>query len=318
MKTKYTQKENDTPIVHLPVMVDEVCAGLQLSAGDICVDMTVGYGGHAVAICNATAPDGVYIGIDRDTEALEATADRLSAYAERVTLLHASFSTAENVLETADIHGAHAFLMDLGVSSPQLDVAERGFSFTKDAPLDMRMDMTQACTAADIVNTYPEKELARILWEYGDERLSRQIAYSICRQRRSQWITRTDELAGIVAAEYLKRGKKRGRIHPATRTFQAIRIEVNDEMKELEAGLATAMKMVFPGGRICVLSYHSGEDRVVKHFFKKHAGKDAVGSILTKKPRMASPQEMEKNPRARSAKLRMFEKSNKMKNGESQ
>lgn len=293
---------------HLPVLCDEVCSALSLSAGATCIDMTMGYGGHAVALCEMNAPDGVYVGIDRDADALAYAARRLERYGSRVHCVHGRFSAVAECAAGVGVTSAAGIVCDLGVSSPQIDEAARGFSFMQDGPLDMRMDTTQGITAAEIVNTYDEETLASLLWTYGDERLSRQIARRVCYQRQQAPIRCTEELARLVAGVYGYKGIRRGKIHPATRTFQALRIVVNDEHHELQKGLEAALSLLQPGGRVCVMSYHSGEDRVVKHMFKEYARVRGEGRVITKKPLEASVEERATNPRARSVKMRIFEK----------
>ncbi len=267
--------------------------------GGVFLDATVGMGGHAVEALGKMAGKGLLIGIDRDDNALKAARDKLGS--EHVVLKKARFSELGGVLDGLGIANVNGALFDLGVSMPQLKVLERGFSFQSEGPLDMRMDPAAELTAADVVNTYSEKELERILREYGEERFSKRIARMIVQRRPIQ---SAQELAGLVSGVYRKRGKT----HPATRAFQALRIEVNSELAELEAGLAAASGRLAAGGRLVVISYHSLEDRIVKHFFR---GAQARGEarILTKKPLTPGDAEVRENPAARSAKLRALERA---------
>ncbi|MBL8728646.1 MAG: 16S rRNA (cytosine(1402)-N(4))-methyltransferase RsmH [Planctomycetes bacterium] len=289
--------------VHRPVLLREVLASLQLSPGLVVVDGTVGAGGHARAIVQAIGSGGVLVGLDRDSEILAAAralllADVGGGRAEaRVSLHHLPFSSMREALAAAGQPRCDRVLLDLGVSSLQLDRPERGFSFMADGPLDMRMDASQPTTAADWLATVGETELADTIFRFGEERHSRRIARHLVAVRRRTPIVRTRQLADLVT-EALPGGARHGRIHPATRTFQAIRIRLNDELGELERGLQAAHDCLRPGGRLCVISFHSLEDRIVKHFLR------ARFDVVTKKPIEASGDELRDNPRARSAKLR--------------
>lgn len=263
------------------------------------MDATVGMGGHSFEALGRMAGKGLLIGIDRDDNALKAAQDKLGS--EHVALRKARFSQLGEVLDGLDVKTINGALFDLGVSMPQLKVLERGFSYLSEGPLDMRMDPQADLTAEDVVNTYSEKELERILREYGEERFSKRIARMIVERRP---IKTAKELAALVSGVYRKRGK----IHPATRTFQALRIEVNSELAELEAGLLAASGRLAVGGRLVVISYHSLEDRIVKHFFRK-AQAEGMAKILTKKPLTAGMPEVRENPAARSAKLRALERA---------
>jgi 16S rRNA (cytosine1402-N4)-methyltransferase len=269
-----------------------------LSGAETVMDMTVGAGGHAAALLEAGARR--LIGVDRDPSALEAAGERLSAYEERVRLVSGRFSDVTEVAEEAGVDRADGVLYDLGVSSMQLDRSERGFSYREAGPLDMRMG-TEGTSAADVVNEYPEAELERVLRELGEERFARRIAGAIVRARNRAPLESTRELAAVVAAAVPKR---RGGPHPARRSFQAIRIEVNRETEELAASLPRAVQLLSPGGRVVVISYHSLEDRIVKHGFRD----DERVRVLTKKPLRPSEAEAASNPRARSAKLRAAER----------
>ncbi|HEV3474194.1 MAG TPA: 16S rRNA (cytosine(1402)-N(4))-methyltransferase RsmH [Actinomycetota bacterium] len=280
---------------HQPVLVREVVE--LLSGADTVVDMTVGTGGHAAALLDAGV--GRVIGIDRDTEALGEAAERLSSFGDRFRPAPARFSQVHQVAREAGVTEAGGVLYDLGVSSLQLDRPDRGFSYRGEGPLDMRMG--DGPSATDVVNTYSEEELVRVIGELGEERFAGRIARAILRARSRSPIRTTRELAAVVAAAVPKR---RGGPHPARRTFQAIRIEVNREIEELTASLPRAVQLLAPGGRVVVIAYHSLEDRVVKRFFRD----DEALEVLTRKPVRPSAGERDRNPRARSAKLRAAER----------
>jgi len=290
---------------HAPVMQQEVIEMLKATRDMDCIDMTTGMGGHAEALLEATAPAGRLLAIDRDADALAVARKRLDRFGSRVSFAHRSFAEARACAEEAGFPRAHAILFDLGASSPQLDSGSRGFSFREDAPLDMRMDSRTRLTAEDIVNTWRQEDLERILSGNGNEPLARGIARAICRRRATRPLHTTGELAGLVSGVYLGRGWHHSKLHPATRTFQALRMAVNDELGALAAGLEAALALLSAGGRMAVLSFHSGEDRMVKQFFKAHS---ASGRPVTKKPMVPADTECARNPRARSAKLRVFEK----------
>ncbi|MGH2657134.1 MAG: 16S rRNA (cytosine(1402)-N(4))-methyltransferase RsmH [Actinomycetota bacterium] len=281
---------------HEPVLVTEVVE--LLSGAETVVDLTVGAGGHARALLDAGV--GRVVGIDRDERALEEARARLAGLGARFRAVKGRFSEVLEVAEEAGVREAGGVLYDLGVSSLQLDLSERGFSYRAEGPLDMRMGEGDL-TAADVVNTYPEPELARVIREYGEERFAGRVARAIIRARERAPLETTRELAAVVAAAVPRR---RGGPHPARRTFQAIRIEVNGELEELAASLPRAVQLLAPVGRIVVISYHSLEDRVVKRSFLD----DERLEVLTKKPVRASKAEAERNPRARSAKLRAAER----------
>lgn len=289
--------------VHRPVLLRETLAILELGSGLVVVDGTVGAGGHARAIVDAIGPSGLLVGLDRDSEilvtartvlALAAGTERAEA---RVSLHHLPFPSMREALAAAGQPCCDRVLLDLGVSSMQLDRPERGFSFMADGPLDMRMDASAATSAADWLATVGEEELANAIYRFGEERHSRRIAREIVAARRRTPLRRTAQLANLVAAA-LPPAARHGRIHPATRTFQAIRMVVNDEVGQLEAGLRAAVDCLRPGGRLAVISFHSIEDRIVKHFLRAHC------DVVTKKPIEASADEVRENPRSRSAKLR--------------
>jgi 16S rRNA (cytosine1402-N4)-methyltransferase len=265
------------------------------------VDATIGHGGHSESILKLIGSEGRLIGIDRDEEALNIAEKRLSD--SRVILKRGNFSDMENLLYQEGISGVDGILFDLGVSMMQLKDLERGFSFISDKRLDMRMDRRQKMSAWDVVNKYPEKELERILREFGEERLSKKISKTIVRRRSKKTIDNCSELSKIVEGTY----GGRGRSHPATKTFQALRIEVNRELEELGAGLDTSLRFLRKNGRLCVISYHSLEDRIVKNFMI-NSSKKGLLKIITKKPQTPSPEELRLNPSSRSAKLRSAEK----------
>lgn len=304
---------------HVPVLLEETISLLDQPGIKTVVDATVGGGGHAEALLSRFGRIDRLLGIDRDAQAVQRAGDRLARFGSRVTMVKASFAEIGEVLDRMGIGMVDAVLMDLGVSSFQLEDAARGFSFMKDGPLDMRMDKDQKTTAAHMVNGLSEQELASIFFEYGEERHSRRIARAILRQREQAPIQTTLELAKTVAAVSPRGGSK---IHPATRVFQALRIAVNGEIEKLRPSIEGAVARLNPGGRIAVITFHSLEDRIVKNTFADLAGRcvcprsapvcvcgaKGVVSILTKKPLAPSDEEVGANPRARSAKLRAAEK----------
>ncbi|RDS84417.1 16S rRNA (cytosine(1402)-N(4))-methyltransferase RsmH [Dyella monticola] len=299
---------------HIPVMLNEAVEGLAVRAGGRYLDGTFGRGGHARAVLSRLGPEGRLLLMDRDPQAI-AAAQKAFAGDPRVAIRHANFSTLAEWDETAA--GLDGVLLDLGVSSPQLDEAARGFSFMGDAPLDMRMDPTQGESAADFLAHADEREIADVLWMYSEERFSRKIARTIVERRKESPITRTGELAALV--ERLLGRREPGK-HPATRTFQALRIRVNGELEALQRGLEVALERLSPGGRLSIISFHSLEDRKVKQFIRDHSGRvqgSRRGPPVTAAPaRLAAvgkaqfPSEAEQsaNPRARSAVLRVAEK----------
>ncbi len=291
-------ERDEVPRLHEPVMVDEVLRFLEPGPGKLIVDATVGTGGHAEAILERGAE---LVGIDRDPYALEVARERLSRFGERCCLVQGNFRHLEEILREQGIDEVDGVLFDLGMSSFQLDDPERGFSFSVEGPLDMRMDPSQSLTAHEIVNRWPERKIAEILREYGEERYAKRIARAIVRSRP---IETTTQLARIVARCY---PPGYHRIHPATRTFQALRIAVNDELDALREGLTAAIRCLRPGGVVVVISFHSLEDRIVKHTFRQRWIADEV-EILTKKPITPRPEEVKENPKARSAKLRAARK----------
>jgi 16S rRNA (cytosine1402-N4)-methyltransferase len=282
-------------------MQKEVMELLDLRQNGLYVDATVGLGGHSEEILRLIGTEGRLIGIDRDDEVLKIAGGRLSD--KRVILKRGSFSDMESLLSSEGISEVDGILFDLGVSMLQLKNLDRGFSFLSDKRLDMRMDGKQRISAWDVVNRYTERELERILREFGEERLSKKIAKAIIGCRNKSLIETCSELAKIVEDVY----GVRGRIHPATKTFQALRIEVNSELIQLKEGLEAATRLLKRGGRLCVITYHSLEDRIVKHFLKDSSGKGLL-KIITKKPKTAPAEETRLNPSSRSAKLRAGEK----------
>ncbi|HEX5688694.1 MAG TPA: 16S rRNA (cytosine(1402)-N(4))-methyltransferase RsmH [Roseiflexaceae bacterium] len=295
---------------HVSVLLAEVIAGLEPRAGGHFLDGTVGGGGHAAAILDVSGPDGRLLGIDADPAALAAAERRLARFGARAQLVHGNFGEMQRLARSAGIERFDGILLDLGVSSHQLDTPERGFSFLADAPLDMRLDSTAEETAADLVNELPESELADLIYQYGEERGSRRIARAIVEARRKSRVETTLALAAIVERAL---GGRHGKIHPATRTFQALRIATNRELERLEAALPQAVELLAPGGRLAIIAFHSLEDRIVKQFFRAESGYGGADGptrlrIITKKPIEATQDEIRTNPRARSAKLRVAER----------
>ena len=309
---------------HEPVMLQEVLEQLRLGSGSTVCDCTLGGAGHSVRMAAAVGEEGLLIGIDQDDMALAAAARRLDIEAPGTPhrLLKGNFGDLDGLLCSAEVPGVDGILFDLGVSSPQLDIPTRGFSYHEDAPLDMRMDPgTNTLNAAEVINTYTEADLTRILRVYGEERFARQIAREIVRRRATAPLRTTGDLVEAVKAGIPAAARRHGG-HPAKRSFQAIRIEVNHELDVLERGLEAAVRWLNPGGRICVISYHSLEDRIVKRLFQEMSqgctcppdlpvcvcGHVPVLKVITRKPLVASADEVERNPRARSAKIRAAER----------
>ena len=296
--------------LHEPVLVAETLALLQPERGGVFVDCTIGLGGHGRAMLDAGAAR--LIGLDRDPDALRLAAETLAAFGDRVELVHADYRDLDRVLSARGLEGVAGILADLGVSSMQLDTEGRGFSFRRDEQLDMRMDRSQGATAADLLASVDEKELADVIFQYGEERFSRRIARAIVNERRTTPVTTTGRLAQIVRRAVPHRGYQR--IDPATRTFQALRIWVNRELEGLESFLAAAARRLLAGARLAVISFHSLEDRIAKHTFRALASLAGAESgelavrILTRRPVEASEEEIARNPRARSAKLRAIER----------
>ena len=289
---------------HVPVMTREVVEVLQPDRGGLYVDCTVGLGGHSRALLDAGASR--LLGLDRDRDALAAARASLEAWSDRVELVHADFRDLPHVLADRGIEGIDGALADLGVSSLQLDGADRGFSFRRDEPLDMRMDRTTGPTAADLLRDVDEGVLADVIFQHGEERFSRRIARAIVHARRETPLVTTGQLAEIVRRAVPRKGYQR--IDPATRTFQALRIWVNRELEGLDAFLAGAAARLLAGARQAVISFHSLEDRIVKHVFRALERSEAALRIVTKRPLVPSDAEIDANPRARSAKLRAIER----------
>ncbi len=312
---------NQTEFKHISVLLDETIEGLDIKPDGIYVDGTMGGAGHGYEVCKRLGPNGRYIGIDRDEAAIAAGKQRLSEFEDKVSIVRGNYSSAPEILKELNIDKFDGIMLDLGVSSHQLDVAERGFSYMADAPLDMRMDKRQERTAYDIVNGYSERELARIIREYGEDKFAQNIAKHIVAMRQEKPIETTGELnEAIRAAIPMKIQKTLG--HPSKRTFQAIRIELNEELEELRTALESMIDLLKPGGRFCIITFHSLEDRMVKTMFKQEespctcppefpvcvCGKKPRVKIITKKPILPSETEQEINSRARSAKLRVLER----------
>lgn len=299
--------------VHVPVLSEEICRWLIQRSNGVYVDCTLGAGGTARKIIEKAGVNAVVIGVDRDSEAISLAKENLKPYESSVIFFNGNFSHLKRFVNEGGYEEVDGIVFDLGVSSMQLDQSLRGFSFSLDGPLDMRMDRTQSLTAEGLVNQLPEKQLADLIFRYGEERYSRRIAKAIVSARVTNPIRTTGSLARIIEGA-VPTVYRRGRVHPATRTFQALRIVVNQELDVLEESLRTAVELLKVGGRICVLSFHSLEDRVVKHAFRKLAGMDRpLLRILTKKPVTPSDQEIRNNPRARSAKLRVAQRLEQVK-----
>ena len=304
---------------HEPVLLKECIEGLNIKKNGIYVDGTLGGAGHSIVILRNLSEKGLLIGIDRDEEALKSAKQRLSQY-KNVKYIHANHDNIKEILQSQNIEKVDGILLDLGVSSYQLDERNRGFSYLGENVLDMRMDKEQELTAKTVVNTYKEEELANIIYEYGEEKFSRVIARNICAFRKNKEIETTKELVEIIEKSIPKSKQTQG--HPAKRTFQAIRIEVNNEIKPLEKTVNDCIEVLASKGRLCIITFHSLEDRAVKNAYIKAKGictcpKDLpycicgakeLGKIINKKPITASEEEQERNTRSKSAKLRIFEK----------
>lgn len=290
--------------LHFPVMLKEVLFWLVQEGGRIYLDCTVGYSGHAEKILETSGPHCRLIGLDRDAVAIEASRERLARFGDRVVLLHGHFVDLKQHLAVSGIGQVDGILFDLGVSSPQLEEPGRGFSFQGDGPLDMRMDQSMSGTAADLVNRWPEAQLADAIFQFGEERFSRRIARAIARARERRPLETTKELVSVIEGA-VPSNYRHSRLHCATRTFQAIRIAVNNELDCIEPALRDAADVLSPGGRLCVISFHSLEDRIVKRTFRALSDKDdPTLTVLTKKPQIPAKEESDRNPRSRSAKLR--------------
>ena len=304
---------------HKPVLLKETIDGLNIKKDGIYVDGTLGGAGHSKEILKKLSPKGLLIGIDRDDDALKAARENLKQF-ENVKYIHGNHDEIKEILEELKIKEVDGILLDLGVSSYQLDEKKRGFSYLGNNELDMRMDKSQKLTAKEIINKYSEEKLANIIYEYGEERFSRQIAKNICEYRKNKEIETTEELVKIIEKSLPSFSKKEG--HPAKRTFQAIRIEVNDEIKPLYNTIQNCINLLKSGGRLCVITFHSLEDRAVKNAYIDAQGKCTCpkdlpycvcgaiskGKIINKKPIIATKEEQEENSRSQSAKLRIFER----------
>lgn len=305
---------------HKPVLLQECIENLNINPDGIYVDGTLGGAGHSIEIVKRLSSKGQLIGIDRDEEALKAASEKLKEY-KNVKYVHGNHDEIKEILEDLGIEKVDGILLDLGVSSYQLDEKNRGFSYmAEESELDMRMDKTQSLTAKDIVNTYSEEELTRIMFEYGEEKFARNISKKICEYRKNNVISTTGELVKIIEASVLGFAKKDG--HPAKRTFQAIRIEVNNEIEPLYNTVKDSIEMLKPKGRLCIITFHSLEDRAVKNAYQNAKGKctcpkdlpycicgaKSQGDIITRKPIIPTDEEQKENSRAKSAKLRVFEK----------
>jgi 16S rRNA (cytosine1402-N4)-methyltransferase len=295
---------------HISVMSEEVLFWLVREDSRTYLDCTVGYSGHAEKILEASGPDSRLIGLDRDAAAIAASQRRLARFGDRVLLLHGHFMDLKQHLTVSGIGQVDGVLFDLGVSSP-LEEPARGFSFQVDGPLDMRMDQSMSETAADLVNRWPEAQLADAIFQFGEERFSRRIARAIVRERERHPLATTRELVSVIEGS-VPANYRHSRLHCATRTFQAIRIAVNQELDSLEPALRDAADVLSPSGRLCVISFHSLEDRIVKHTLRALSGKDDPALVvLTKKPQIPSREESDRNPRSRSAKLRAAQRVSK-------
>lgn len=306
---------------HKSVLLEETIEGLRVKPDGIYVDGTLGGAGHASEVCRRLSAKGRFIGIDQDQDAIVAASERLAAYKDRVTIIRSNYCYMVNELKNLGIHQVDGIVLDLGVSSYQLDNEERGFTYRVDAPLDMRMDQRQSRTAADIINGYEEKELYRIIRDYGEDKFAKNIAKHIVAARQEKPINTTGELTEIIRRAIPMKIQAAGG-HPAKRTFQAVRIELNRELDVLRESLDGMIDILGDGGRICVITFHSLEDRIVKTIFRKNenpctcppdfpvcvCGKKPKGKVITRKPILPGEQELEENSRSKSAKLRIFER----------
>jgi len=290
---------------HIPVLLEEVIGFLRPRPGGIYVDGTLGGGGHAIKILERSSPTGLLIGIDRDKEAIEVAREKLKPYEARTTLVYANFSNMKEILSELNIDKVDGIVLDLGVSYLQLSDAKRGFSFQSDGPLDMRMDRTQGKPASKLINTLPRWELEGILRNYGEGRWARRIAKAIVAHREKTPIRTAAHFRNIISSAIVKPTR---RIHPATKAFQAMRIAVNDELNNVKKGISSGIPSLKRGGRLCIISFHSLEDRIVKESFRQYEKSPSLITTVTKKPVLPSKRELSENPRSRSAKLRVAEK----------
>jgi len=306
---------------HYSVLLNETIDNLNIKPDGTYLDGTLGGGGHAYHVCNRLNDKGRFYGIDQDDAAIAAASKRLEEFRDKVNIIRTNYYHAKSALTERDVYGVDGIVLDLGVSSYQLDNADRGFSYKYDTELDMRMDLRQSLTAKEIVNEYPEMELYRIIRDYGEDNFAKNIAKHIAQARKVKPIETTGELSKIIKAAIPAKIRATGG-HPSKRTFQAIRIECNKELEVLKNSLEDLIDMLKPGGRLCIITFHSLEDRIVKSAFKKAenpcicpadfpvcvCGKKPLGKVITRKPILPSEQELEENTRSKSAKLRVFEK----------
>lgn len=313
---------------HKSVLLQETIENLKVKPDGVYVDGTLGGAGHALEVCKKLSATGRFIGIDQDAAAIETAAERLKNYESQTIIIRSNYCSMIREVQNLGIREVDGIVLDLGVSSYQLDTAERGFTYRADAPLDMRMDQRQEKTARDIVNTYSESEIYRIIRDYGEDRFARNIARHIVKARENAPINTTGELAEIIKQAIPMKARAVGG-HPAKRTFQAIRIELNQELEVLKQSLDDMINLLGDGGRICIITFHSLEDRIVKNIFRNSehpctcppdfpvcvCGKKSKGRVITRRPILPTEQEIAENPRSKSAKLRVFER---IKNGEDQ
>lgn len=306
---------------HASVLLNETIDSLNIKPDGIYVDGTLGGGGHSLEICKRLGDGGRLIGIDQDLDAIAAATERLKDYQDKVTIVHSNYQDIDSVLRGLSIGGVDGIVLDLGVSSYQLDNVDRGFTYREDTPLDMRMDQTQPMTARDIVNDYSEMDLFRVIRDYGEDQFAKNIAKHIVRARADKPIETTGELNEIIKAA-IPAKMRQGTGHPSKKTFQAIRIELNHELDVLEQSLDTMIQWLNPGGRLSIITFHSLEDRIVKTIYRRNmnpctcppsfpvctCGKVSMGKVITRKPIVPSEQELEENKRAKSSKLRVFER----------
>jgi 16S rRNA (cytosine1402-N4)-methyltransferase len=294
--------------LHVPVMLPEVLDYLKLAPGQIIVDATLGTGGHSLEILKRITPGGRLIGIDRDVNSLDICQQRLAEFKDNISLVHANFADLDRVAANLDIEKIDGIVFDLGISSYQLQDVQRGFSFQEEGPLDMRMDKSSYISAYDLVNNLNENEISQMLWNFGQERWHNRIAHLLVQERRNEPISTTKQLADLVTRAIPYRYRKSYyRIHPATRTFQAVRIAVNRELEILESAVKKAIDILRKQARICVISFHSLEDRAIKHTFRALKA-DGLINIITAKPLTPAPSEIEANPSSRSSKFRVAER----------
>lgn len=320
-RQKLREGDTDMEFHHVPIMLDEVIDNLNIRPDGCYLDGTLGGGGHSFYICERLRQGGKLIGIDQDADAIAAAGRRLEPFGDHVTIVRSNYVDFDSVLDSLGLGRVDGILLDLGVSSYQLDEAGRGFSYREDAPLDMRMDQRQERTARDIVNGYSVQELSRIIREYGEDRFAQNIAKHIVQERERRPIETTLELAELIKEAVPAKFRTKG--HPAKQTFQAIRIELNGELEVLKASLGRMIDRLNPGGRLCVITFHSLEDRIVKNCFRENenpcicppdfpvcvCGRRPKGKTVTRKPILPSEEEQESNSRSKSAKLRVFERS---------